>query len=79
MLSLKIALAHWVSEATGEPPILLLDDALSELDETRRGHLLEEARAFPQTVLTATDTRFLRDTSAALFRVEAGKVTKIEN
>lgn len=78
VLSLKIALAHWVAQTTGEPPILLLDDALSELDETRRGHLLEEARAFPQTVLTATDARFLRDTSAALFRVEAGKVTKIE-
>ena len=77
VLSLKVALAHWVAQATGEPPILLLDDALSELDETRRAHLLEEARAFPQTVLTATDARFLRETSATLFRVEAGKVTAL--
>ncbi len=78
VLSLKVALAHWVAQTTGEPPILLLDDALSELDETRRAHLIEEARAFPQTVLTATDARFLQDTPAALFRVEAGKVTTLE-
>ena len=36
VLSLKVALARWVKETTGEPPILLLDDALSELDATRR-------------------------------------------
>jgi DNA replication and repair protein RecF len=78
VLSLKIALAHWVAQATGEPPILLLDDALSELDETRRGRLLEEAQRFPQSVLTATDARFLNDVSAAVFRVEAGNVTPLK-
>lgn len=75
VLSLKIALAHWVGAATGEPPVLLLDDALSELDETRRNRLLNEARAFPQSVLTATDARFLQDVRSTLFRVEAGRVS----
>ena len=77
VLSLKIALAHWVATATGEPPVLLLDDALSELDETRRNRLLNEARAFPQSVLTATDTRFLKDVTATTFQVEAGRVLPI--
>lgn len=77
VLSLKIALAHWVAAATGEPPVLLLDDALSELDETRRNRLLNEAKAFPQAVLTATDTRFLRDVRATTFQVEAGRVSAI--
>ena len=76
VLSLKIALAHWVTQATGEPPILLLDDALSELDTKRRARLLDEAQRFPQAVLTATDARFLRDVPAALFHVEAGQVTE---
>lgn len=74
VLALKIALAHWVATTTGEPPVLLLDDALSELDETRRDRLLAEAKAFPQAVLTATDARFLQNTPAALLRVEAGQV-----
>ncbi|HVF10439.1 MAG TPA: DNA replication and repair protein RecF, partial [Abditibacteriaceae bacterium] len=77
VLSLKVALAHWVAQTTGEPPVLLLDDALSELDATRRGHLLEEAARFPQSVLTATDARFVEDVPAALFGVQAGRMAPI--
>jgi len=74
VLSLKIALARWVQQTTGEPPILLLDDALSELDATRRSQLLDEAAAFPQSVLTATDAGFIGDQASAVLRVQAGKV-----
>ncbi|HEX9995677.1 MAG TPA: DNA replication/repair protein RecF [Abditibacterium sp.] len=75
VLSLKVALAHWVEQSTGEPPILLLDDALSELDATRRALLLEEARSFPQSVVTATDATFLSG-AAALFSVSSGRVVE---
>jgi DNA replication and repair protein RecF len=74
VLSLKVALAQWVAQATGEPPVLLLDDALSELDATRRAHLLEEAACFPQSVLTATDAKFVEDVPATLFSVNSGRV-----
>ncbi|MDQ3814676.1 MAG: DNA replication/repair protein RecF [Armatimonadota bacterium] len=77
VLALKVALAHWVTQATGEPPVLLLDDALSELDATRRSRLLEEATCFPQSVLTATDPKFLSEVPAALFSVTAGRVTAL--
>ena len=73
VLSLKIALGHWMREAIGDAPILLLDDALSELDATRRALVLNEARAFPQSVVTATDAAFLTD-AAAVYTVSAGKV-----
>lgn len=73
VLSLKIALAHWVKDTLGDDPILLLDDALSELDATRRGLLLEEARSFSQSIVTATDATFLGEV-AAHGRVEGGKV-----
>lgn len=73
VLALKIALGHWVRETTGDPPILLLDDALSELDATRRARLLEQAHAFPQSVVTATDATFLTAASA-VYTVRAGKV-----
>jgi len=79
VLALKVALAHWVTRITEEPPVLLLDDALSELDATRRGRLLEEAAHFPQAVLTATDARFLHDVPAALFTVTTGRVTTLDS
>ncbi|MBV9867176.1 MAG: DNA replication/repair protein RecF [Abitibacteriaceae bacterium] len=72
VLALKVALAHWVARVTQEPPILLLDDALSELDATRRTRLLEEAACFPQSVLTATDAKFLQGVPATLFSVSNG-------
>ncbi len=77
VLSLKVALAHWVRETTDEAPILLLDDALSELDATRRGLLLEEARAFPQSIVTATDATFLNE-AAAIFTVSGGRLVETQ-
>ena len=74
VLALKIALARWVANVTGESPILLLDDALSELDATRRTRLLQQAAKFEQSVLTATDASFLEGVTPALFRVENGRV-----
>ena len=75
VLSLKIALARWVKETTEEAPILLLDDALSELDATRRGLLLDEAREFPQSIVTATDATFIQN-AAAVFRVQNGRIVE---
>ena len=68
-------MARWVKETTEEAPILLLDDALSELDATRRGLLLEEARAFPQSIVTATDATFIEN-AAALFTVKNGRIVE---
>ncbi len=78
VLATKIALAHWVLQATGEPPILLLDDALSELDATRRALVLEEAAKFPQSVLTATDERFLENVPSTVFQVAGGRLKRAE-
>lgn len=77
VLALKVALARWVADVTGESPVLLLDDALSELDATRRERLLAQAARFAQSVLTATDLKLLEDASPALFRVEAGRVAPV--
>ena len=53
-LSMKLAQLQVFREETGEPPILLLDDVMSELDMTRRTHLLEEISGL-QTFITCTD------------------------
>ena len=53
-LSMKLAQLQVFRQETGEPPILLLDDVMSELDMTRRTRLLEEISGL-QTFITCTD------------------------
>lgn len=53
-LSMKLAQLAVFREETGEPPVLLLDDVMSELDMTRRTHLLAEIEGI-QTFITCTD------------------------
>lgn len=74
VLSLKIALARWVRETTGESPILLLDDALSELDGTRRALVLQYAATFEQSILTATDETFIQGGPSHSFQIVSGRV-----
>lgn len=53
-LSMKLAQLEVFRSETGEAPILLLDDVMSELDMTRRTRLLEEISGV-QTFITCTD------------------------
>lgn len=53
-LSLKLAEIELMNEVTGEYPILLLDDVLSELDDTRQTHLLDSIQNKVQTFITTT-------------------------
>jgi DNA replication and repair protein RecF len=39
----------------GAPPVLLLDDVMSELDAPRRAHLLDLVEAAPQAVITSAE------------------------
>jgi DNA replication and repair protein RecF len=54
VLALTLAEALLLAARRGEPPLLLLDDVLSELDGNRRSALLEGLPAEGQTVVTAT-------------------------
>ena len=53
-LSVKLAEIDLIKEETGEYPILLLDDVMSELDDNRQLHLLETIEGKVQTFLTTT-------------------------
>ena len=63
---------------TGESPLLLLDDVMSELDEVRRHALLDALASVDQALVTTTDWG---DFSEALlahaqrYRVEAGRLS----
>ena len=76
-LALKLAEVELMRGETGETPVLLLDDILSELDERRGRHVLETVSAAQQVLMTTTDLRgfapeFIQQ--AMLWTVVAGTV-----
>ncbi len=79
-LSVKMAEIELVKQKTGDTPVLLLDDVLSELDSSRQTYLLDGIRDI-QTMITCTGLddlvshRFHMD---RIFRVENG-IVKQEN
>lgn len=78
LISLKLAELDLLTKAAGEPPVLLLDDALSELDATHRAKIvamLASRRA--QVCVTSTDDADLAGTDLAhlpLLRTRPGEV-----
>lgn len=54
ILSLKLAQKEIIEEETGEKPILLLDDVMSELDRKRREYIAKEIKE-NQVIITCTD------------------------
>jgi len=77
VVSLKLAEAELVARRTGERPVLLLDDVLSELDLERRAALLRQVRNGGQVVITSVDVGpFPPDliAGARVWCVEAGQV-----
>ena len=54
-LSLKLAEIQLIKQLTGEEPILLLDDVMSELDQNRQAALLNFIHGQTQTFITTTD------------------------
>ncbi len=81
-LSTKLAEITLMQRVTGETPVLLLDDVMSELDAARRKQVIEIVNRVGQAFLTTTDWEdydpaFRR--RARLFTVTMGQVAEVEN
>ena len=74
-LTLKLSELETFKSELGEYPVLLLDDVLSELDETRQTKLLEFTKPI-QTLLTCTDFNF--KIPHTKYFINAGKIEKVE-
>jgi DNA replication and repair protein RecF len=75
VLALKLGELEIIKEKTGFSPILLLDDVLAELDETRQNYLLKSIDKNVQTIITSVDTvlfenEFLKDVK--IYSIENG-------
>lgn len=79
-LSLKLAEIDLMKKITGEYPILLLDDVLSELDDERQTHLLTTIQNKVQTFLTTTSLDGIRMellNEPTLFMIKDGRAEQI--
>jgi DNA replication and repair protein RecF len=76
-LSLRLAEAGLLRAAADDPPVLLLDDIVSELDEKRRDSVLSGLAGFDQVWFTATSGSWLPARFVAgctTYRVAGGEV-----
>ena len=77
VLALKLAELKLIEEIIGEPPLLLLDDVLAELDLNRQNQLLETIGDRFQTLITTTHIgSFNQDwvKDSQILSVEAGSI-----
>ena len=74
VLALLLAEAELILERRGLPPLLLLDDVLSELDPARRQILAARVAVQGQTLVTATEASTLPVEPAQLLEVSPGEV-----
>jgi DNA replication and repair protein RecF len=74
MLALLLAEAALITARRGVPPLLLLDDVLSELDPGRRRILAARVAAAGQALITATDAAMLPTEPGQLLEVTPGEV-----
>ncbi|WNZ21989.1 DNA replication/repair protein RecF [Leptolyngbya sp. NK1-12] len=77
VLALKLAELKLIEAVIGEPPLLLLDDVLAELDLNRQNKLLETIQDHFQTLITTThlgafDAQWLK--SSQILTVKAGQI-----
>ncbi len=78
VLALKLAELQLIEEVVGEPPLLLLDDVLAELDLNRQNQLLDTIQDRFQTLITTThlgafDSQWLN--SSQILTVQAGQIS----
>jgi DNA replication and repair protein RecF len=74
VLALLLAEAELIKERRGVPPLLLLDDVLSELDPGRRRILAARVAGAGQALVTATDAAMLPAEPDQLLEVTPGEV-----
>ncbi|MEH2160682.1 MAG: DNA replication/repair protein RecF [Nostoc sp.] len=77
VLALKLAELQLIEEVVKEPPLLLLDDVLAELDLSRQNQLLDAIQDRFQTLITTThlgsfDSQWLK--SSQIIFVKAGEI-----
>ncbi|PSO58971.1 MAG: DNA replication/repair protein RecF [Cyanobacteria bacterium QS_7_48_42] len=82
VLAVKLAELKLIEEVVGEPPLLLLDDVLAELDPNRQNQLLQAIQDRFQTLITTAhlssfDAQWRKDSQ--ILSVEAGEINQFHS
>jgi DNA replication and repair protein RecF len=80
VLAIKLAEVALMARLTGEQPILLLDEVMSELDASRRQYLSQQLAQVEQSLVTTTDLDALTPDvlkRAALYSVSQGRLERL--
>ena len=78
-LALRLAEAEYLAQARADDPVILLDDAFSEMDASRRERVLQKAAGYRQTLIATTEIEPIRahfGDNAAYFQVADNSVTR---
>ena len=76
-LTLRLAEAEFLTSVRGDGPVVLFDDAFSEIDAARRQRLLEKSLQYEQVLITTTDLEQVKDflgPRANYLRVDGGHI-----
>ena len=79
---LKLAEIELMKLSTGEYPLLLLDDVLSELDDDRQTHLIKAIENKVQTFITTTSLDGIKQqfiNEPVVIPIEKGTILKTES
>lgn len=73
--ALKLGEAGIIRTVTGEQPVMLLDDVLSELDDTRQTYVLNRIEGSQVFITCCDPSGLMRLSGGSSFRMEGGQIT----
>jgi len=76
VLALKLAEAQLLQEILNEPPVLFLDDVMSELDPSRQDYILNHIEGWQVFITCCEPSTALKNTAASVFSVKQGVISK---
>lgn len=83
LVALKLSEYDYLKDTKSTSPVLLLDDVLSELDDSRVSKIISHLKDYGQIFLTTTDRsytenlrEFYSENEIAIFNIDKGKVLK---
>lgn len=79
VLALKLAELDFIQNIINETPVLLLDDVLAELDQSRQNYLLDSVKGDIQTIITTVDISNFEPFNlegVTVYNIDSGKIYK---
>jgi len=76
VIALKLAEASLLRDVTGEQPVALLDDVMSELDSVRQDYILNHIKGWQVFVTCCDPGPVLRLAGGKVFKIEQGRITQ---